>query len=109
MGIIRFNNSLGREDTITAFTSALQSLLDTRALLIDLRNTPSGGTTTVARGVLGRFVGRERPYQVHVVLARRGARVPRAVEYVLPILPPFYRGRVIVLGAGGQAVWAKAW
>ena len=99
VGIIRFNNSLGREDTITAFTSALEPLLDTRALVIDLRNTPSGGTTTVARGVLGHFVSRERPYQVHVVPgeARRYGVPRKFVEYVLPI-PPFYRGRVIVLG-----------
>jgi len=99
VGIIRFNNSLGRDDTIGAFARALQPLLDTRALVIDLRNTPSGGNTTVARGVLGHFVGRERPYQVHVVPgeARRHGVPRKFVEYVLPI-EPLYRGRVIVLG-----------
>ncbi|HSW24001.1 MAG TPA: hypothetical protein VLJ62_14650, partial [Burkholderiaceae bacterium] len=99
VGIIGFNNSLGRDDTIAAFSRALQPLLDTRALVIDLRNTPSGGNTTVARGVLGHFVSRERPYQVHVVPgeARRHGVPRKFVEYVLP-LEPIYRGRVIVLG-----------
>ncbi|HET7525683.1 MAG TPA: S41 family peptidase, partial [Burkholderiaceae bacterium] len=98
VGLIRFHNSLGRDATIGAFAQALQALLDTRALLIDLRNTPSGGNSTVARGVLGHFVAREQPYQVHTVpgeVRRHG--VPRKfVEYVLP-LQPRYRGRVVVL------------
>jgi peptidase S41-like protein len=99
VGIIRFNNSLGRDETIAAFARALRPLLDTRALVIDLRNTPSGGTSTVARGVLGHFVTRERPYQVHTVPGEsRRYGVPRKfVEYVLPI-EPLYRGHVVVLG-----------
>jgi hypothetical protein len=99
VGIIRFNNSLGRDETITAFARALLPLLDTRVLVVDLRNTPSGGTSTVARGVLGHFVNRERPYQVHVVPgeARRFGVPRKFVEYVLPI-EPIYRGRVVVLG-----------
>jgi hypothetical protein len=99
VGVIRFNNSLGRDDTIGAFARALRPLLDARALVVDLRNTPSGGNSTVARGVLGHFVSRERPYQVHVVPAEaRRFGVPRKfVEYVLPI-EPFFRGRVVVLG-----------
>jgi carboxyl-terminal processing protease len=99
VGIIGFNNSLGRDDTLAAFASALQSLLATRALVIDLRNTPSGGNTTVARGVLGHFVSREQPYQVHVVPgeARRFGVPRKFIEYVTP-LQPLYRGRVVVLG-----------
>jgi carboxyl-terminal processing protease len=99
VGIIGFNNSLGRNETIAAFRQALQSLLDTRALIIDLRNTPSGGNTTVARAIMGHFVSRERPYQVHVVPGeQRRHGVPRKfVEYVLP-LQPHYQGQVFVLG-----------
>ncbi|MEJ7663499.1 MAG: hypothetical protein WKG07_30100 [Hymenobacter sp.] len=64
-----------------------------------MRNTPSGGNTTVARGIMGHFVRREQPYQVHVVPSEeRQFGVPRRfVEYVLP-LAPFYPGKVVVLG-----------
>jgi carboxyl-terminal processing protease len=98
IGLIRFNNSLGRDETRVQFKSALQALLDTRALVLDLRNTPSGGNTTVARAILGHFTAREQPYQVHVVTGEeRRFGVPRKfVELVAP-LQPHYRGRVFVL------------
>lgn len=98
VGLIRLNNSLGRDETRAQFTAALQELLDTRALAIDLRHTPSGGNTTVARAILGHFVTREQPYQVHVVSGQeRRFGVPRKfIELVAP-LQPHYRGRVFVL------------
>ena len=97
--IIRFNNSLGRNETIAAFGAALQEVQAAKVLVLDFRNTPSGGNTTVARGIMGHFVRRERPYQVHVVPSEmRRYGVPRKfVEYVLPIVP-YYPGRVVVLG-----------
>jgi carboxyl-terminal processing protease len=98
IGIIRFNNSLGRNETIVDFQVALRSLLDTHALVIDLRNTPSGGNSTVARAILGHFVAHEQPYQVHEVSGEeRRFGVPRKfIELVAP-LEPHYRGRVFVL------------
>jgi len=97
--IIRFNNSLGRNETIAAFRAALQEVLAAKVLVLDFRNTPSGGNTTVARGIMGHFVRREQPYQVHVVPSEeRQFGVPRKfVEYVLPIAP-HYPSRVVVLG-----------
>jgi carboxyl-terminal processing protease len=97
--IIRFNNSLGRNETIAAFGAALQEVQVAKVLVLDFRNTPSGGNTTVARSIMGHFVRRERPYQVHVVPSEmRRYGVPRKfVEYVLPIVP-YYSGRVVVLG-----------
>lgn len=98
VGLIRFNNSLGRDDARAHFTAALRGLLDTRALAIDLRQTPSGGNTTVARAILGHFTDREQPYQVHVVSGeQRRFGVPRKfIELVAP-LEPHYGGRVFVL------------
>jgi carboxyl-terminal processing protease len=64
---ITFNDSLGDRATVSAFDQALVALRDAPGLLIDLRNTPSGGNTSVARGILGRFVDREMPYQKHVL------------------------------------------
>jgi carboxyl-terminal processing protease len=97
--IIRFNNSLGNNATIAAFQAALQQELPAKGLVLDFRNTPSGGNTTVARGIMGHFVQTEKPYQVHVVpREERRFGVPRKfVEYVLP-LAPYYSGKVIVLG-----------
>jgi carboxyl-terminal processing protease len=67
IGYIRFNDSLGDKSCIAAFDRALGELRDSRGLIIDLRDTPSGGNTVVARGILGRFVAREMPYQKHVL------------------------------------------
>jgi C-terminal processing protease CtpA/Prc len=67
IGYIRFNDSLGDNSVVDAFDRALAGFRNTRGLIVDLRNTPSGGNSSVARGILGRFVGREQPYQKHVL------------------------------------------
>ncbi|MGI4874297.1 MAG: hypothetical protein ACRYFX_24335 [Janthinobacterium lividum] len=97
--IIRFNNSLGNNATIAAFQAAVQQVPAGGGLVLDFRNTPSGGNTTVARGIMGHFVQVEKPYQVHIVPSeQRRYGVPRKfVEYVLP-LAPYYAGKVVVLG-----------
>ncbi len=99
LGIIRINNSLGNAALIQRFAEALEMLADTDALLIDLRNTPSGGNTSVARGILGHFVDSEMPYQVHVIpYESRVLGPPRKfVEHVLPF-GRRYAGKVHVAG-----------
>jgi C-terminal processing protease CtpA/Prc len=67
VGYILLNDSLGNNDTVAAFDNALASLRSTKALIVDLRNTASGGDSSVARGILGRFVARELPYQKHIL------------------------------------------
>ena len=62
---IRFNNSLGDDATIAAFDAAMARVSPGDALTLDLRDTPSGGNTVVARAVMGWFVDRARGYQVH--------------------------------------------
>ena len=77
IGYIRINNSLGNTELIRQFDAALAALRDTRGLILDLRDTPSGGNTTVARGIMGRFISREMPYQKHSLPAEErvyGAR-----------------------------------
>lgn len=99
VGVVRFNNSLGRQDTIAAIDAAVRELAGMEAVVLDLRNTPSGGNTDVARAILGHFVAEPRPYQVHEVPAvlRRTSVPRRFVEYVLP-RDPLFAGRVVVLG-----------
>ena len=97
VAIVRFNNSLGNNATIAAFRESLPAHLDARAILIDLRNTPSGGNTTVARAIMGAFTRCPRPYQQHdYVWEQRSFGVQRqAVELVLPG-PVQFPGRVYV-------------
>jgi C-terminal processing protease CtpA/Prc len=99
IGYIRLNDSLGNEASIGAFDRALNELRETRALIIDLRQTASGGNSTVARGILGRFVGREVPYQKHVLTAEeRETGVRRSwLELVSPRGEFIYRKPVAVL------------
>ena len=65
VGLIRFNNSLGDQKTVAAFDDALEQLRFTDGLILDLRDVPSGGDSSVALGVMGRFVQTILPYQRH--------------------------------------------
>jgi carboxyl-terminal processing protease len=61
IGYIRINNSLGNYDVIAAFDEALDELKNTKAIILDLTDTPSGGNTTIARAIMGRFIEMSRP------------------------------------------------
>ncbi len=99
VAIVRFENSLGDTETIAAFDAAIEQVRDLQGLVLDLRNTPSGGNTEVARAILGHFVTEARAYQVHEIPAvERETGVPRRfIEQVLPRSVHF-GGRVAVLG-----------
>lgn len=97
-GRILIQNSLGDNDTIAAFDEAVARLADAEGLVIDLRNTPSGGNTDVARSIIGHFLTRPTPYQVHTIPSvERELGVPRTfIELASPRLPHF-PGPVVVL------------
>jgi carboxyl-terminal processing protease len=63
VGYVRFENSLGDDGAVAEFDAALTALGKVRALIIDLRDTPGGGTTSVAEPVMGRFVAKTAAYQ----------------------------------------------
>lgn len=98
-GYIRIHDSLGDSELIADFDKALAVLRQTSALILDLRDTPGGGNSTVARGILGRFVARELPYQKHVIPSEaRDAGVARSwLELVSPRGPFRYDRAVAVL------------
>lgn len=98
-GYIRINNSLGENETMGAFDTALADLKETRGLILDLRDTPSGGNTTVARAIMGRFIDKEGFYQKHSVPAEeREFGVRRSwMEIVSPRGPFRYSAPVVVL------------
>jgi len=111
IGIITINNSLGNNDLIGEFDKALDSFMDTRGLIIDLRNTVDGGNSYVARGIMGRFIDTPLPYQKHSTIESYDGnpKVERNwIEYVSPrgIL---YKKPVVVLvgrwtGSMGEGV-----
>jgi C-terminal processing protease CtpA/Prc len=62
---IKINNSLGNNQLILDFDQILDNFLNYKNLVIDLTETPSGGNTTVARAIMGRFIDETLPYQRH--------------------------------------------
>ena len=92
VAFIRFNNSLDDSMTVAAFDAAVDNLKDARGWIIDLRDTPGGGNTSVAEPILGRFVSRAKPYQLTVYPGRKAER-----RFATPRGPWTIDGPVIVI------------
>ncbi|MBS0579839.1 MAG: hypothetical protein JSR36_11340 [Proteobacteria bacterium] len=99
IGLIRFNNSIGQQATVAAFDAALEELRATRGLILDLRDVPSGGDSSVALGIMGRFVsGSMLPYQRHRIPDYGQPDVERNwLELVAPRGPFTYAAPVVAL------------
>jgi C-terminal processing protease CtpA/Prc len=100
IGYIKINNSLYNNDLISAFDSVMATLTHTKALILDMRETPSGGNTTVARAILSWFINKEQFYQKHELPAEeRAYGVKRSwVEMVSPRKGKYYSQPLVVLG-----------
>jgi carboxyl-terminal processing protease len=100
VGHVRIHNSLGQQALVQAFDLALKELQDMRALVIDLRDTPSGGNSTVARGIMGRLVTRMLPYQRHELVSEFRVNGIRRIwdEYVAPRGVPYMKPIVVLVG-----------
>ncbi|HZH30029.1 MAG TPA: S41 family peptidase [Pyrinomonadaceae bacterium] len=77
LGYIKIND-LGSGETVSEFDAALEQVRKTRALILDLRATQSGGNTSVAEPIMGRLIERRMPYQKGVPV--RGERWTREVS-----------------------------
>jgi C-terminal processing protease CtpA/Prc len=98
VGLIRFNNSIGEQATVAAFDSALEQLRSARGLILDLRDVPSGGDSSVALGIMGRFVHGMLAYQRHRIPNYGQSDVERNwLELVAPRGPFTYDAPVVVL------------
>lgn len=97
--VVRINDALGDGATVAAFDSAMAAARPGQRVVIDLRDTPGGGNTVVARAMLGWFVDRPTFYQMHSLPAEeRESGIPRQwVEQVLPRAGKRHRGPVRVL------------
>lgn len=98
VAVLRINNSLGDTKLIAAFDAAIAATPAAAHVIVDMRDTPSGGTSTVARAIIGHFVSQPMPYQRHELTAERvQSGVPRIwLEYVQPRAP--FRAAPLVLG-----------
>ena len=96
--VIRFNDSLGDGATVTAFDEAMAGAAPGQPIVLDLTDTPSGGNTSVARGIMGWFVDRPTGYQVHTLPAeeRQTGVARRWIEQVLPRAGKHHSGTVRV-------------
>jgi len=64
VALIRINNSLGDSDLPAAFDALMARARSARVILLDLRDTPSGGDTDVAEPIMSWFVHGARGYQL---------------------------------------------
>jgi C-terminal processing protease CtpA/Prc len=96
-GYIRIENSLGDSDTVAAFDAALAALSKATNLILDLRNTPSGGNTDVAEPIMARFIAKPAEYQ-RIFEPAAGKRFPRD-SWLKTVAPraPQVTARLIVL------------
>lgn len=96
---LRVNNRLGDMDVVAKADVLFAELGPVEGFILDLRNTPSGGNTTVAQTIMGHFVREPAAYQIHDYPSmEREFGVPRrSVEYVLP-REPFVDAPLVVLG-----------
>ncbi len=101
--VIRFNNSLGDGKTIAAFDAAMQLIPPSHEVVLDLRDTPSGGNTTVARAVIGWFTNKPHGYQIHnrPVEERETGIARQWIEQVLPRSGKYRQGL--------PTIWVGRW
>jgi carboxyl-terminal processing protease len=95
---IRFNDSLGRRETIVAFDEAMAQLRPNTRLILDLTDTGSGGDSLIARAVMGWFIEKPHFYQMHHLVAeeRETGIVRQWVEQVLPRTGKHFAGPVSI-------------
>ena len=96
IGYIKINNTLGNSELIPAFDKALDSLFQLKTIILDLSETPSGGNTMVARGIMGRFIDQEFPYQIHLFNEKPYNTVRKWIELASP-RGKTYTGNLIVM------------
>ncbi len=110
IGYIKIHNALGNNDVIDLFPKIVDSLKNTKALIIDLRETHSGGNTEVAKSIMGKFITEEMPYQIHerVGLETEFGIKRKYIEILSPLNNPYTKPIYILVsrwtGSVGEAI-----
>lgn len=92
LGYIRIRQGLGEAKLVEQFEGALHYMKETRALIVDLRDTSGPGSREVTQGILRLFAASETPWQL-----REDARGNRVADKVAPRAGAAYRAPVVVL------------
>lgn len=94
---LRPEDSLGDTSLIPEIHGKLPDMRRAKNVILDLRETPSGGNSTVARGIMGLFTDKRRPFQRHVFEERDTGTVRDWVEFVNPIPGKYIDANLYVL------------
>lgn len=99
VGYIKINDCLYNSGLVREFDSVMQTMQKTSALILDLRETPSGGNTVVARAIISWFIKLPQLYQKHDYYAEElQTGIKRSwVEIVSPRESKGYTNPVVVL------------
>lgn len=65
VAVIRLNNSIGNTDLNPVFDGLMKKARQARTIILDLRDTPSGGDSVVAKPLMAWFVDGTKGYQKH--------------------------------------------
>jgi carboxyl-terminal processing protease len=98
-GYIKINDCLYDNQLIPVFDSIMQNFSDVKSIILDLRETPSGGNTTVAKAIIGWFINKEHFYQKHEYFAEaKTSGVKRSwVEIVSPREGKYFGKPMVIL------------
>ena len=99
IGYIKINDCLYDNELIPLFDSIMQTFKNTKSIILDLRETPSGGNTSVAKAIIGWFIDKEHFYQKHEYYAEeKSSGIKRSwVEIVSPLKGKYYSKPLIIL------------
>jgi carboxyl-terminal processing protease len=110
-GYIKINDCLYDNELVPVFDSIMRKMQSAKGLVLDLRNTGSGGNTVVAKAILSWFITKECFYQKHEYYAEEKVYgIKRSwVEIVSPRKNASYDKPLAVLvdhwtGSVGEAI-----
>ncbi len=99
IGYLKINDCLYDNALIAEFDSVMKGMKNTKSLILDLRNTPSGGNTMVAKAILSWFISKDHFYQKHEYTAEeKVVGIKRSwMEIVSPRSGKYYSKPLVLL------------
>lgn len=98
IGYIKINDCLYDNELIPQFDSVMQAMVSTTGLVLDLRETPSGGSTTVARAIISWFITQDHFYQKHEYYAEeKELGIKRSWQEIVSPRKNKYYGKPLVI------------
>ena len=92
IGVIRFNNSLSESKTKREFKKAIKKLINTKGIILDLRNTVNGGSNNIANPIVGHFTDQKKVFQKY-----KNTKT-QFVDYIKPKKPKYDKPLIVLVG-----------